>query len=260
METGLRGKSVVITGGANNIGRGIVRGFGAEGARVVVGDIDEKGATAAAEEVRGHAVRADVTDPESAKALIGKAIELNGGVDVLVNCAGGTVDRLFLEKQRSEWEREIAINQWGFINCTRAVLDHFVERGGGVVVSISSDAGRVGEFREVVYAGTKAAIIAMSKSLAKELGPQGIRLNVVCPGFVPGRREGGGDFGGGSMWAGAQGEVFPDEVIDKVKRLYPLRRVGTPEDIAPAVVFLASDAASWITGQTLSVSGGYTML
>jgi 2-hydroxycyclohexanecarboxyl-CoA dehydrogenase len=260
MEFGLAGKVVVVTGGANNIGRGIVDAFGAEGARVVVADVDDSGARAAASAAGGMAVRTDVTDPDSVAKGISSAVAAYGGVDVLVNCAGGTVDRLFIEKQRAEWEREIAINQWGFINCTRAVLDHFTDRGAGAVVSISSDAGRVGEFREVVYAGAKAAIIAMSKSLAKEFGPKGIRFNVVCPGFVPGTRGGGGEFGSGSMWQGAQGEIFPEETLEKVKRLYPLRRLGTPEDIAAAVVFLASDRASWITGQTLSVSGGYTMI
>jgi 2-hydroxycyclohexanecarboxyl-CoA dehydrogenase len=100
----------------------------------------------------------------------------------------------------------------------------------------------------------------MSKSLARELGRSGIRFNVVCPGFVPGTREAGGDFGEGSMWSGAQGEQFPDEMLAKIAKTYPLRRLGTPADMAPAVLFLASEKASYITGQTLSVSGGYTMM
>jgi len=165
-----------------------------------------------------------------------------------------------MEKPRDEWEREVAINFWGFVNCTRAVLDVMVARGKGAVVSISSDAGRMGEWRETVYSGTKAAIIAMSKSLAREVGPKGIRFNVVCPGFTPGRPDAAGDFGGGSMWAGQQGAQFPEELQQKIARQYPLRRLGTPEDIAPAVLYLASDAASYVTGQTLSVSGGYTMM
>jgi len=261
MELGLAGKAVIVTGGANNIGRGIALGFAAEGARVLIADIDETSARQVAEEAGGGAAaqRTDVSSWVSTQAMAARAIDLYGRVDVLVNCAGGTIDRLFLEKPREEWEREVAINFWGFINCTRAVLEQMVEQRSGAVVSISSEAGRMGEWREAVYSGTKAGVIAMSKSLAREVGSKGIRFNVVCPGFIPGRRDAGGDFGEGSMWSGKQGEQFSDELLEKIAKSYPLRRLGRPDDIAPAVMFLASDAASYITGQTLSVSGGYTM-
>ena len=262
MDLGLAGKAVIVTGGANNIGRGIALGFASEGARVLIADIDENRARLVAGEAGGKtaAQGTDVSSWESTQAMAARAVELYGRIDVLVNCAGGTIDRLFLEKPREEWEREVAINFWGFINCSRAVLDQMVEQRSGAVVSISSDAGRMGEWRETVYSGTKAGIIAMSKSLAREVGSKGIRFNVVCPGFIPGRKDAGGDFGEGSMWSGKQGEQFPEELLEKIARSYPLRRLGTPEDIAPAVLFLASDAASYITGQTLSVSGGYTMM
>ena len=262
MDLGLAGKAVIVTGGANNIGRGIALGFAAEGARVLIADIDVTRALEVAAEAGGEtaAQRTDVSSWESTQAMAARAIELYGRIDVLVNCAGGTIDRLFLEKPREEWEREVAINFWGFINCSRAVLDQMVEQRSGAVVSISSDAGRMGEWRETVYSGTKAGIIAMSKSLAREVGSRGIRFNVVCPGFIPGRKDAGGDFGEGSMWSGKQGEQFPDELLEKIAKTYPLRRLGRPDDIAPAVMFLASDAASYITGQTLSVSGGYTMI
>jgi 2-hydroxycyclohexanecarboxyl-CoA dehydrogenase len=261
VELGLAGKAVIVTGGANNIGRGIVLGFAAEGARVLIADIDEARAREVAVEAGGGAAAhgTDVSSWDSTQAMAARARELYGRVDVLVNCAGGTIDRLFLDKPREEWEREVAINFWGFINCTRAVLEQMVEQRSGAVVSISSEAGRMGEWREAVYSGTKAGIIAMSKSLAREVGSKGIRFNVVCPGFIPGRRDAGGDFGEGSMWSGKQGEQFSDELLEKIAKGYPLRRLGRPDDIAPAVIFLASDAASYITGQTLSVSGGYTM-
>ena len=262
MDLGLAGKAVIVTGGANNIGRGIALGFAAEGARVLIADIDEKRARQVAAEAGGE-TRSQLTDVsswESTQAMAARAVELFGRIDVLVNCAGGTIDRLFLEKPREEWEREVAINFWGFINCSRAVLDRMVEQRSGAVVSISSDAGRMGEWRETVYSGTKAGIIAMSKSLAREVGSKGIRFNVVCPGFIPGRKDAGGDFGEGSMWSGKQGEQFAEELLEKIAKSYPLRRLGRPEDVAPAVMFLASDAASYITGQTLSVSGGYTMM
>jgi len=180
-----------------------------------------------------------------------------GRVDVLVNCAGWTIDRLFMEKPRSEWEREIAIDTWGFINSVRAVLDGMVKRNYGRIVSIGSDAGRMGEWREAVYSGTKASVIAMSKAIAREVGKHGITLNVVCPGLIPGTPE---TSGSNSMWSSEQTDKFTPEVREKAAKAYPMRRLGTPEDVVPAILLLASDRASYITGQTLSVSGGYTMI
>ena len=260
MDLGLRGRAVVVTGGASNIGRAIVLAFAAEGARVLVADVDEARARRTAGEAAGGAVEVQVTDVtswESAQAMAAAAQARLGGIDVLVNCAGWTVDRLFVDKPRAEWEKEIAIDIWGFINCTRAVLDGMIERGSGRIVSISSDAGRIGEWREAVYSGTKAGVIAMSKAIAREVGKHGITLNVVCPGFVPGRPE---TSGVESVWAGDQGAQFTPEVLERVAKAYPLRRLGTAQDVAPAVLFLASDQASYITGQTLSVNGGYTMI
>jgi 2-hydroxycyclohexanecarboxyl-CoA dehydrogenase len=260
VDLGLDGKGVVVTGGASNIGRAISLGFAAEGARVLVADIDAaqaRAVVAEAPEGRISQRRTDVTDADDVGAAIEHAIETLGAVDVLVNCAGWTVDRLFLEKPRSEWEREIAIDMWGFINATRAVLDHMIARGSGRIVSIGSDAGRIGEWREAVYSGTKASVIAMSKAIAKEVGRYGITLNVVCPGFTPGTPESSGEH---SIWRAEQGAQFSEETLRKVARSYPLRRLGTPEDVVAPVLLLASDRASYITGQTLSVSGGYTMI
>jgi len=258
VDLGLSGRAVVVTGGASNIGRAISLGFAAEGARVLIADIDEERARSTAAEAGAHVevVRTDVTSWESAQDMAAHALERLGGIDVLVNCAGWTVDRLFVDKPREEWEKEIAIDMWGFINCTRSVLDHMIERKRGRIVSIASDAGRIGEWREGVYSGAKAGVIAMSKAIAREVGRHGITLNVVCPGFVPGPRE---TSGAESVWAGDQGDQFTPDVLEKVARSYPLRRLGRAEDMAPAVLFLASDQASYITGQTLSVSGGYTM-
>lgn len=225
----------------------------------MIADLDEARARVTAEEAQGDVAvhRTDVTSWESARAMTAAATERLGAIDVLVNCAGWTVDRLFVEKPREEWEKEIAIHMWGFINCTRAVLDQMIERRRGRIVSISSDAGRIGEWREAVYSGTKAGVIAMSKAIAREVGKYGITLNTVCPGFVPGKPE---TSGSASMWAHEQGALFTPETLERVAKSYPLRRLGTPEDMAPAVLFLASDQAAFITGQTLSVNGGYTML
>jgi len=251
---------VIVTGGASNLGRAITLGFAEEGARVVIADIDEAQAKKVVHEAPSGTITAhvtDVTDWDSVKTMVDQARETMGTVDVLVNCAGWTIDRLFMEKPRTEWEREIAIDMWGFINCTRAVLDVMVEKRYGRIVSIGSDAGRMGEWREAVYSGTKAGVIAMSKAIAREVGKLGITLNVVCPGLIPGSPA---TSGRESVWSAGQSANFTPDVLEKAAKAYPLRRVGTPEDVVPAVLLLASDRASYITGQTLSVSGGYTMI
>ena len=260
MDLGLTGRVAIVTGGASNLGRAITLGFAGEGARVVVADIDADQARKVEREAPSGTIvaqRTDVTDWQSVAATVRTTLETMGRIDVLVNCAGWTIDRLFIEKPREEWEREIAIDTWGFINSVRAVLDHMIERRYGRIVSIASDAGRMGEWREAVYSGTKASIIAMSKSIAREVGKHGITLNVVCPGLIPGKPETSGH---SSIWSEEQLAIFTPEVLEKAARAYPLRRLGTPDDIVPAVLLLASDRASYITGQTLSVSGGYTMM
>jgi len=261
MELNLAGKTVIVTGGASHIGRSITLAFAKEGSNVVIADIDEAQGQKVAKEAnalggKAMVIETDVADVDSVAAMVKKALEEFGKIDVLVNDAGWGRDRLFVEKPRSEWEKEVNINFWGVINCTRAVLDNMVERKYGKVISIGSDAGRMGEYREAVYAGCKGGVIAMYKTLARELGRHNINFNVVCPGLtVPEDAESLGDK---SMWKGQT--VFTPEAQEKAIKVYPLRRLGKPEDIANAVVFLASDAASFITGQTLSVSGGYTMM
>jgi 2-hydroxycyclohexanecarboxyl-CoA dehydrogenase len=258
VDLGLAERSVIVTGGASNIGQGIARAFAAEGALVCIADRDAEQAQRVASEVPGVTAEVtDVTDPDSVAALVRGVITRAGHVDVLVNAAGWVMDRLFVEQPPEEWRREIDVNFWGFLNCTRAVLDSMIERRQGSIVSISSDAGRMGEFREAVYSGTKAAVIASSKAIAREVGRHGVRLNVVCPGLVPPRPEMSGKE---SMWRGELGGMFTEEVLQRVVRAYPLGRLGTPEDVAAAVLFLASDRASYITGQTLSVDGGYVMV
>ena len=159
------------------------------------------------------------------------------------------------DKPREEWEREIAIDFWGFINFTRAVLDPMIERGYGRIVSIGSDAGRIGEWREAVYSGTKAGVIAMSKAIARKSGAHNITLNVVCPGFTPGTADASGEGVDLGRRSGAQ---FSRDIRQDRPGLSPAAS-GTPEDLVGPVLLLASDRASYVTGQTLSVSGGYTM-
>lgn len=263
MDLNLAGKTVIVTGGGSNIGRGIVLAFAKEKSNVVIADIDEAQGQRVAREAnalggKAIAVKTDVSDVDSVTIMVKKTLGEFGEIDILVNNVGWTIDRLFIDKPRAEWEKEVDINFWGVINCTRAVLDHMIERKYGKIISIGSDAGRMGEYREAIYAGCKGGIIALSKSLARELGRYGINVNVVCPGAtVPENPEDTGEL---SMWKGEMAQIFTPEVQEKAARAYPLRRLGKPEDVANAIVFLASDAASFITGQTISVSGGYTMM
>src|SRR2546428_1579532 len=259
MELGLKDRIVIVTGGASNLGRAISVGFAGEGARVLIADVDLEQARRVEAEAPSRLIarQVDVTDWDSVSSAVEFARSSLGAVDVLVNCAGWTVDRLFIEKPRGEWEREIAIDTWGFINSVRAVLEPMIERGYGRIVSIGSDAGRIGEWREARSSGAKASVIAMSKAIAREVGKHGITLNVVCPGLVPGTPA---TSGRESMWASDQAQLFSAEALEKAARGYPLRRLGTPEDVVPAVLLLASDRPSSIPGPTPSVRGGYSMI
>jgi len=264
MELGLRDKHVIVTGGGTNIGRAIVHAFAAEGSQISIAELvpaqGEKVALEVAAMDTGAVVNViptDVTDPEKVDSMVMTAISEFGPVDILVNNVGWTVDRLFIDKPRSEWEREVQVNLWGAVNCIHAVLPGMIERQSGSIVCISSDAGRMGEYREAVYSACKAGVIALSKSVARETGRYGLRLNVVCPGLVvPPDDE---EISNESMWTEMR-SIFTEEVKERVERNYLFRRMGKASEVANAVVFLSSDAASFITGQTLSVSGGYTMM
>ena len=264
MNLNFEGKSVVVTGSGSNIGRAIALAFARERANVTIAEIDEgqgKKVAAEAEQLgaKAQVVRTDVTRWSDVQAMVRLVAERFGRVDVLVNNVGWTRDALFMEKTRDEWEKEVQINLWGMINCTRAVLDGMIARKGGAIVSMGSDAGRIGEFREGVYGACKAGVIALSKSIAREVGKFGVRLNVVCPGMtMPANDE---EIGGLSMWQAQENRAWmTEEMRARIAKAYPLRRVARPDDVTGAVLFLASDQAGFITGQTLSVSGGYTMI
>jgi 2-hydroxycyclohexanecarboxyl-CoA dehydrogenase len=245
---GLRDKVIFITGAGRGIGRAIAQRLVAEGAKVAVTDIDQRTAAVTAEELGANAIglHVDITDRQSVRAGVAAAEEALGPIDVLVNNAGWDKVSPFLDFDEELWQRVIDINLLGPLNCCKAVLPGMVERGHGRIVSISSDAGRAGSSGEAVYAGAKAGIIGFSKTIAREMARHGITVNVVCPGPTE--------------------TALLDDVTserpnlrDAFVRAIPLRRLGTVDDIAPAVAFLASDDAAYITGQTLSVSGGLTM-
>jgi 2-hydroxycyclohexanecarboxyl-CoA dehydrogenase len=263
VDLNLEGKSVIVTGGGSNIGRAICHRFAKEKARIVIAELDESQGNTVAEEIHDMGAEAlfiqtDVTDNNLVEQMVKRATDEFGHVDILVNNVGWTIDQLFMEETRDKWEKVVSINLWGMLNCTRAVLDQMVERKHGVIVSLGSDAGKMGEFRQAVYSGCKGAVISITKALAKELGRYGIRLNVVCPGLtVPESKDAIAET---SLWAGGMLDIYTSEIQAKAAKAYPLRKLGKAADIADAVCFLASDRAGNVTGQTLSVSGGYTMI
>ncbi|MFA7556673.1 MAG: SDR family oxidoreductase [Hydrogenophaga sp.] len=264
MDLELRTKSVVITGGASNIGRAIVLGFAAEGAHITIGDVDEVQAKNTAELAMAsgaasvQVVKTDVTQLDQVQAMFRAAVDKHGAVDVLVNNVGWDSLMFFTQTTPEFWQKVININLVGVLNCTKAALELMVPRKEGAIISISSDASRQGEAREAIYGGVKAAINNFMKTIARENGRYGIRCNVVCPGVtIP---QAADEVGGSSMWTNA-GANFTDEQVEKIAATLPLRKVGRPQDIAGPVVFLASKKmAGHVTGQVLSVSGGYTMI
>ena len=263
MDLGLAGKAVIVTGGASNIGRAITLAFGKEKANVVIADLDIPQAEKVAKEVEalgGQAlvVKTDVTKIDEVEAMVKQTVDKFGAVNVLVNNVGWDNLMLFTDTTPEFWDKVISLNYRSDLNCVKSVLPQMIQQKGGAIVNIGSDAGRVGEFREAVYGGCKGAVIAFSKAVARENGRYGIRVNIVCPGVtVPSKDE---EIGDSSMWKSGIKDAFSPEVQEKAAKSYALRRLGKPEEVANAVVFLASDAASFITGQTLSASGGYSMM
>lgn len=242
----------VVTGGAGAIGAAVCRQLAAEGRRVVVLDLDEKQAAAVAGELpgTGHVgLGVDVSDTDAVRAAVAHVENDLGPIVSLINVAGWDRFVPFVDTTPELWDKVIAINYRGPLNTVHAVLPRMIERGGGRIVSVASDAARVGSSLEAVYSGAKGAVVAFSKSVAREVAKHGITVNVVCPGptDTPLIHTMAGELG--------TGEKF----VDALKKAIPMRRLADPDDIAPAVVFLASDGARFITGQTLSVSGGLTM-
>jgi len=266
MDLELGGKTAIVTGGASTIGKAIAEGLAEEGANVVVADIDKEQATRVVEQLNdmgdGEAIfiEADVTNAQQIEQMAAQTLERFGQIDILINNAGWTANDLFLNKPVSDFEKEIAINLWGPINCIRAVAPSMIERNYGKIINIGSDAGQVGEYNEAVYSACKGGVNMMSKALAREFGKYNININVVSPGLTP--PESGDDAGADSLWhkGSHQSKIFQnDEILAKVVKRYPLRRHGVPSDIAPLVLLLASDKSSYATGQVISVSGGYSM-
>ena len=266
MELGLHKKTAIVTGGASTIGKAIAEGFAKENANVVVADIDKKQAGRVVKTLNnmgdGEAIfiDTDVTDAGQVEKMASETLEHFGQIDILINNAGWTANDLFLNKPVSDFEKEIAINLWGPINCIRSVAPAMIERSYGKIITIGSDAGRVGEYQEAVYSACKGGVNMLSKALAREFGKYNLNINVVSPGLT--LPENPDDAGEDSLWHkdSHQSQIFQNEdVLKKVVRRYPLRRAAVPSDIVPIVLLLASDKSSYTTGQVISVSGGYAM-
>ncbi len=247
----LKGKSAIITGGAMGIGRAITAYFLKAGANVLIADVNEEAAQKTAEELGSNVIacRTDIRDLSSVRDAVKRAIEAFGKIDALINNAGWDEIRFFLQTTPEFWDKVIAINYKGVLNTTYAVLPYMIEKKKGSIVNISSDAGRVGSSGESIYAGCKAAVIAFSKTIAREHARDNIRVNVVCPGPTE-----------TPLYENLKKEETGAKILSSMDKFIPMRRLGKPEDLAPAVAFLASEEASFITGQVLSVSGGLTMV
>jgi 2-hydroxycyclohexanecarboxyl-CoA dehydrogenase len=242
------GKTVVVTGAASGIGKATAHTFASLGAHVIAGDINLPGCEDTANEIRSAggnvtALRVDVTSPESIDAFARDALAAGGTPAAVVNTVGWDIIEPFVKNTPEYWDQIVNLNFMGPVRITRAFLDPMIEANSGAIVYVASDAGRVGSTGETVYAGAKGGVIAFTKSLAREMARHQIRVNCVCPGPT-------------------DTPLFrsqPEKMQEALEKAIPLRRLAKPEEVADAIAFFASNRASFITGQVLSVSGGLTM-
>ncbi len=243
-----QGKTAVVTGAASGIGRATAEAFAKAGAHVLLADIDAEHGEAAAAALRsqGHAAdyfKVDITDAKSIEAFRQAALAKRGHVDIVANVAGWGKTEPFLENKPEFWKKLVDLNFLGTVMVTRAFLDGMIERRSGRVVTVASDAGRVGSLGETVYSGTKGGVIAFTKALAREMARYDVTANCVCPGPTD-----------TPLMA-----AVPDKIKDAFARVTPMRRLAKPSEIADAILFFAGPQAQFVTGQVLSVSGGLTM-
>jgi 2-hydroxycyclohexanecarboxyl-CoA dehydrogenase len=251
---GLKDKKVIVTGGGAGIGRAICLRFAEEGSVVGIFDINQAGAQETLTTVeqlggRGFAYQCDITDYDAVVRTVGEFESTAGPTDVLINNAGWDRGGPFLSNDRAVWQKIIDINLYGPLNMHHVVVAGMAERGHGKVINIASDAGRVGSSGEAVYSACKGGVIAFSKTLARELARANVQINTVCPGPTD-----------TALFHSFAGEGERAEKLKQgLQRAIPMKRLGQPEDYPGLVIFLASDDANYITGQTISVSGGLTM-
>ncbi len=242
----LKDKVTIVTGGGQGIGQATCEIFAREGAKVVVADINDQAAHATAEKItaaggQALAVYVNVTEQASVDAMVAKTLEWGGGrIDALINNAGITKDAQLVKMTEAQWDAVIAVNLKGVFLCGQAVAKVMREQGSGSIANATSIVGLYGNFGQSNYAATKGGVIAMTYTWSIELGPKGVRVNAVAPGFTETPML----------------ESVPEKVLDDIRAKTPLRRLGKPEDIANAYLFLASDESSFVTGQVIAVNGG----
>lgn len=252
MMRGLEGKRAIVTGGGSGIGRDLCLRLAQEGSEVAIFDLNLAGAEETARSIvetggKAKAYEVNIADRAAVDAAV-RDVEANGPIHALVNNAGWDRPMPFLQTDGDFWKKVIDINLYGPLNMHHSVLPGMVANGGGAIVNIASDAGRVGSSGEAVYSACKGGIIAFSKTIAREYARKNIRVNTVCPGPTDTR-----------LLEEFRGEGTGEGLVEAMKKVIPMRRIGQPSDYAGIVAFLVSDDASFILGQTISVSGGLTM-
>jgi 3-oxoacyl-[acyl-carrier protein] reductase len=244
----LKDKVSIITGGANGIGFAAAKRFGQEGAKVVIVDFDEKQGLASVDKLASidiHAmfIQVDVSIQASVKAMVSKVLERYGRIDILINNAGITRDKTIMKMTQDQWQEVIDVNLTGVFNCTQAVVPQMIDQGKGRIVNMSSVVGTSGGFGQVNYSASKAGLIGMTKSLAKELGGKGITVNAVAAGFIMTDMV----------------KAMPENVIKSMVEKVPVGRLGEPIEVANAYLYLASDEAAFVNGTVLEIDGGIVM-
>jgi len=247
-ELKLKGKVALVTGSAQGIGKAVALLLARNGADIIVSDINLEKAEETAKEIeaigsKSMAIRTDVANLEDVEQTVQSVLERFGKIDFLINNAGITRDKLILRMTEEDWDVVLNINLKGTFNCTKTVIKHMAKQRSGKIVSIASVVGEMGNAGQSNYAASKAGVIGFTKTIAREFASRGINVNAIAPGYIQTPMT----------------ESLPEKVKEELKRLIPMERLGHPEDIAEAVLFLISEASSYITGQVLNVNGGIYM-